>query len=118
MDNLFKALGDENRLRIINLLTKDELCVCELEALLGTTQSNISRHLSTLRNLDIVTFEKKAQWTYYQISPSFIKDNDLLYKYLIDKMDNIPVFIKDVEQLNLYKKGEIYSDIKPTQQER
>lgn len=60
MDNLFKTLSDENRLRIINLLRKGELCVCEIEAILDTTQSNVSRHLTRLRNEKIVIFEKNT----------------------------------------------------------
>lgn len=61
MDNLFKTLGDKNRLRIINLLQKGELCVCETEAIPDTTQSNISRYLVRSKNGDIVVFKKKAQ---------------------------------------------------------
>lgn len=103
MDKLFKTLGDENRLRIINLLRKQELCVCEIEAILDTTQSNVSRHLTRLRNEEIVIFEKKSQWTYYQINLKFIEDNKLLYRYLIDKMDRNNKFIEDLEKLSLYK---------------
>lgn len=110
MDNLFKTLGDENRLRVINLLKKGELCVCEMEAILDTTQSNVSRHLTRLRNEEIVIFEKKSQWTYYQINPNFIEDNKLLYEYLIDKMDRNNKFIKDLEKLLLYKESGMSCD--------
>ena len=105
MDNLFKTLGDENRLRIINLLRKEELCVCEIEAILGTTQSNVSRHLTRLKNEEMVIFEKKSQWIYYQIDPEFIEDNKMLYEYLIDKMDLNDKFIKDLQKLSLYKES-------------
>lgn len=111
MDNLFKALGDENRLRIINLLQKGELCVCEMEAILDTTQSNVSRHLARLRNEEIVIFERKAQWTYYQINPVFIEDNEPLYHYLIDKMNQEQKFSNDLEQLSLYEEGKIHCDL-------
>lgn len=110
MDSLFKALGDENRLRIINLLRKGELCVCEIETILDTTQSNISRHLTKLRNEEIVTFEKKAQWIYYQINPGFIKKNKLLYEFLIEKMDQNSEFIKELEKLLKYKKSGMNCD--------
>lgn len=111
MENLFKVLGDENRLRILNLLHEGELCVCEMEAILDTTQSNVSRHLARLRNEEIVIFERKAQWTYYQINPVFIENNELLYQYLIDNMKQDRDFIKDLEQLTLYKEGEIHCDL-------
>ncbi len=105
MDNLFKTLGDKNRLRIINLLQKGELCVCEIEAILGTTQSNVSRHLTRLRNEEIVIFEKESQWIYYQINPNFIEENKLLYEYLIDKMKRNNKFIEDLEKLSFYKES-------------
>ncbi|MDY0235975.1 MAG: metalloregulator ArsR/SmtB family transcription factor [Gudongella sp.] len=113
MDNLFKSLADENRLRIINLLIREELCVCEIEAILDTTQSNISRHLTRLRNEEIVVFEKKSQWIYYHINPKFIEDNDLLYKYLIEKMGLNNKFKGDLKKLSLYKeKGMSCENIK------
>lgn len=108
MDDLFKALGDENRLRIINLLRKEELCVCEIETILDTTQSNISRHLTRLRNEKIVVFEKKAKWTYYQINSEFIEKNKLLYEFIIEQIEQIDKdnkFIKDIERLTKYKEG-------------
>lgn len=110
MDNLFKTLGDENRLRIINLLRKEELCVCEIEAILDTSQSNVSRHLTRLRNEEIVIFEKKSQWIYYNINPKFIENNKLLYEYLIAKMDLNDKLKKDLEKLSFYKKSEITCD--------
>ncbi|SEI62498.1 transcriptional regulator, ArsR family [Alkalibacterium gilvum] len=108
MEHLFKALGDENRLRMINLLQGEELCVCEIEAILDTSQSNVSRHLTKLRSEDIVIFKKKAQWTYYQIDPVFIRDNENLYHYLIEKMQQKETFQDDLEQLSLYKEGKIH----------
>lgn len=108
MEKLFKVLGDENRLRIINLLQKEELCVCEMEAILDTTQSNVSRHLARLKNEEIVIFERKSQWTYYQINPVFIEANELLYHYLMDKMSQEQAFATDLEQLALYKAGKIH----------
>lgn len=110
MDNLFKVLGDKNRLKIINLLRKEELCVCEIEAILDTTQSNVSRHLTRLRNEEIVIFEKKAQWTYYQLNPEFIKCNKLLYRFLTEKMDQNNQFIKDLKRLSKYKESGVNCD--------
>ena len=110
MDNLFKVLGDGNRLRIINLIRKGELCVCEIESILDTTQSNISRHLTRIRNEKIVVYEKRAQWTYYRINEEFIKENKLLYEFLMDKMDQNPEFAKDLERLDKYKESGLDCD--------
>ena len=110
MDNLFKTLGDENRLRIVNLLRTEELCVCEIEAILDTTQSNISRHLTRLRNEKIVIFEKRSQWTYYEINPKFIENNKLLYEYLIEKMDQNSKLETDLKKLSVYKESGMTCD--------
>jgi len=70
MNNSLKALQaftDETRLRIINLLYERELCVCDLEAILGTAQAKISRHLALLRNADLVRHRKIAQWSFYSL---------------------------------------------------
>jgi len=66
----YKALSDETRLRILNLLLQaGELCVCDLESALDLSQPKISRHLSYLRMTGIVSDRKEGQWVYYRISP-------------------------------------------------
>jgi len=67
---MFKALGDETRLRIVNLLNKagKALCVCEFVDALEETQYNISRHLKALRNAGLVDERKEGRWVYYSLS--------------------------------------------------
>jgi len=101
MVSLFKALGEENRLRIINLLLDKQLCVCEIESILSLTQTNVSRHLSKLKSENIVTSFKDAQWIYYKINPIFLKENEALVEYLKDNFKTNQVFIDDSEK---YKK--------------
>ncbi len=60
-----KALSDPNRLRILNLLGKGTLCVCDLEDVLKLNQSNLSRHLAKLKQAGLVTGEKKGLFMYY-----------------------------------------------------
>lgn len=79
---LFKALSDESRLRILNLLMQNELCVCEIESMLDMSQTNVSRHLNKLKNAGMISVTKKAQWAYYSIDESFIKENPYLYDHL------------------------------------
>jgi ArsR family transcriptional regulator, arsenate/arsenite/antimonite-responsive transcriptional repressor len=69
ISEVLKALADKNRIRILNLLHERTLCVCELEDILNLNQSNLSRHLATLRHAGIVTTEKKALFTYYSRVP-------------------------------------------------
>lgn len=65
---LFKALGDETRVRIVSLLTQGELCVCHLEAALGLTQPAASRHLSLLRTSGLVTSRRVGSWVHYRLA--------------------------------------------------
>jgi ArsR family transcriptional regulator len=67
---IMKTLGDENRLYIFSLLTKQELCVCEITAISHLSQSNVSQHLAKLRSAGIVKERKDAQWVYYSINNS------------------------------------------------
>jgi len=62
--SIFKALSDPTRLRIVSLLTQGDLCVGELEYVLGVSQTNVSRHLDRLRRAGLVTSRKQAQWVY------------------------------------------------------
>jgi ArsR family transcriptional regulator len=65
---LFKALGDETRLRMVALLSHGELCVCHLEEALGLSQPNVSRHLATLRIAGIVEHRRAGSWVYYRLA--------------------------------------------------
>ena len=64
---ILKALGDETRLRILKLLLKRELCVCELEAALNLPQSKVSRHLTVLRSVGLVQDRREGQWIFYSL---------------------------------------------------
>ncbi|MFZ5975689.1 MAG: ArsR/SmtB family transcription factor [Bacillota bacterium] len=96
---IFKALADENRGRILYLLLNKELCVCEIETILDMSQSNVSRHLSKLKEAGIVTIKKDSQWVYYRIDESFKKANGKLYEYLTEKSS---VENEDAKKLDMY----------------
>jgi ArsR family transcriptional regulator, arsenate/arsenite/antimonite-responsive transcriptional repressor len=64
----FKALSDESRLKMLWLLfNRQELCVCDVMAVLEITQSKASRHLATLRHIGIATDRKDGLWSYYSL---------------------------------------------------
>jgi ArsR family transcriptional regulator len=70
---IFKALGEEIRLRIMALLVSgQELCVCDIMAALELPQSTVSRHLSCLRNAGLVDDRRQGIWMYYRINRSGI----------------------------------------------
>jgi ArsR family transcriptional regulator, arsenate/arsenite/antimonite-responsive transcriptional repressor len=78
MDELIdalKALSDETRLRILNLLYEKELCVCDIMEALQISQAKASRHLIYLKNAGLIKDRKHAQWVYY----SLIKNNNLKF---------------------------------------
>ena len=69
LTRLFRALGDETRLRIVALLSNGELCVCHLENALDLNQSNASRQLGILKAAGIVDSRREGTWVYYSIAP-------------------------------------------------
>jgi ArsR family transcriptional regulator len=67
LTKLFRALGDETRVRIVALLVHGELCVCHLEQALGLSQPNCSRQLGILKSAGIVDSRREGTWVYYRI---------------------------------------------------
>lgn len=66
--SVFKALANENRLRIVEALRGGELCACDLETVLDAPQSTVASHLATLREVGIVATRKDGKWTHYRIA--------------------------------------------------
>lgn len=67
---IFKALSDTTRIRIIKMLQRKKLCVCELQEILGLAQSSVSRHLKILEDAGLIEHEKCGQWVNYKTSIS------------------------------------------------
>ncbi len=67
MELLFKALADRTRLRLLNLMGEDEVCVCYFVEVLGTNQPKISRHLAYLRRAGVVTARRDGKWMHYRV---------------------------------------------------
>ncbi|HEV8538483.1 MAG TPA: metalloregulator ArsR/SmtB family transcription factor [Bacteroidota bacterium] len=66
--SLFSALADSSRLRILNLLFQTgELCVCDLEATLGFSQTKVSRHMDYLKRAGLVRNRRDGRWILYSI---------------------------------------------------
>jgi len=64
---IFKALGDENRLRIVKMLQQRPLCVCEVTDTLGIAQSCVSRHLRLLKDAGLIEDVRDGQWIIYRL---------------------------------------------------
>lgn len=67
MERFFQALGDNTRLRLLNLMADQEICVCYLVEILEQGQPKISRHLAYLRNAGIVEARRDGKWMHYRI---------------------------------------------------
>ena len=67
---VFKALSDETRLRIVKLLEKGELCVCDLTAALDMVQPKVSFHLNTLKDAGLIKDRKNGRWVHYRLDES------------------------------------------------
>lgn len=100
---ILKALADENRLRILNLLKTGELCVCDIEAVLGIKQSNTSRHLNRLRVAGIIASEKKSQWVFYKLNEETFIKFPFLSTIINDEVCKINRCRKDLELLEKVK---------------
>src|SRR5947207_1560191 len=63
----FRALADRTRLRLVNLMGNDEVCVCFFVEILNTNQSKISRHLAYLRRAGIAAARREGKWMHYRL---------------------------------------------------
>jgi ArsR family transcriptional regulator, arsenate/arsenite/antimonite-responsive transcriptional repressor len=67
VERFFQALGDKTRLRLLNLMGDQEVCVCYFVQILGSPQPKISRHLAYLRSAGIVSARREGKWMHYRI---------------------------------------------------
>lgn len=67
MERFFQAMGDNTRLRLLNLMGDQEICVCYFVEILGQGQPKISRHLAYLRRAGIVQARREGKWMHYRI---------------------------------------------------
>ncbi|HAK88435.1 MAG TPA: ArsR family transcriptional regulator [Nitrospiraceae bacterium] len=84
--NVFKALSDETRLRILKLLENGELCVCDIVAALGMIQPKVSFHLGVMKDAGLIKDRKQGRWIHYRID-----DSDIFKRLiLISALERIP----------------------------
>jgi len=100
LTRVFKALADTTRIRIVKMLQEKNLCVCELQEVLGIAQSSVSHHLKILEDAGLVEHEKCGQWVDYKIAA----ENDALPEntyahtmlhHLNSWIENNPQILKD-----------------------
>jgi ArsR family transcriptional regulator len=99
VSRLFKALGDETRLRIVALLAHGELCVCHVQEALGLSQPNVSRHLAVLRAAGIVEDRREGTWVYYGLTRHADAVCARQLKELVQSFAKHDVLRRDVDRL-------------------
>ena len=100
---VLKALADETRIRILNLLHKETLCVCDLEEILKLSQSNASRHLTKLKNAKLITSDKQAQWVYYRVDEKILAMYSFVKELLKQELGKNYQCQKDLVRLKRYR---------------
>jgi len=96
---LFKALADETRLRILNLLCRRELCVCQIVDVLAIGQSKASRHLAYLKNAGLVTDRREGPWMHYSLAQPAGGLHRRILEWIERAEDEIPLAAADLEAL-------------------
>ena len=96
---MFRALADETRLRILNLLQQRELCVCQIVEVLDLGQSKVSRHLAHLRNAGLVKDRRDATWMYYTLADPQGPLHEQILECMKLLTEEVPVAAKDTRAL-------------------
>ncbi len=96
---LFKALADETRLRILNLLVQGELCVCDIMTVLDIGQSKASRHLAYLRNVGLVNDRRNGVWMYYTLADPSGGTHRRILEWLAEATAEVPQAAADLKAL-------------------
>lgn len=109
MDNLvqlMKAFNNETRLRMLIVLSRKQLCVCELQGILDKTQPQISKQLAVLKELGVVSDVKKDKFVYYSLLDDSIIQS--LIVSILKNIDEYPQISVDLENCNnshIYREG-------------
>jgi len=90
---VMKALSDPNRVKIIKMLEKREMCVCELTAALGLAQPTVSKHLKLLEDAELVVSRKDGSWVNYNL------DLESESPYAQAMLENMPKWLNGEKEI-------------------
>lgn len=108
MDQLsvLKGMADESRMRILCLLSEGAMCVCEIEAVLGLLQSNVSRHLNKLTTHGLLKYYKQNKYIYYELNQEGLQSHaPFVFQALETEKANNPMVMADLKKLAAYRSG-------------
>jgi ArsR family transcriptional regulator, arsenate/arsenite/antimonite-responsive transcriptional repressor len=95
VEEVFKALADKTRLRILALLGNNEVCVCHIHDSLGLPQPTVSRHLAYLRRSGLVSTRRDGVWMHYQLSRTLAPRIRRIVSSAIDAVQELPATAQD-----------------------
>ena len=98
VDLKFKAFSDRTRLRILHLLLKGEMCVCDIVSVTRVPQPTASRHLAYLRRAGLIVRRKDSFWSYYELAPAESEFHRSLLKCLKECFRDVPELAGDAKR--------------------
>jgi ArsR family transcriptional regulator len=99
LEEVFKALADATRLRILALLGEHEVCVCHIHDSLGVPQPTASRHLAYLRRAGLVDVRREGVWMHYRLSQSLDPVVAGVVNAAVHALSHVPLTTRDRKQL-------------------
>jgi len=91
---IFKALSDTNRLRILKMLEIKKLCVCEITEILALATSTVSKHLTILKEAELISDKKEGRWVTYKLSETDVSAQ------ITDLLRNFEITLGDCQTIN------------------
>jgi len=100
LDRLFRALGDPTRLRLLNLMAEQEICVCYFTEVIGAPQPKISRHLAYLRRAGLVAARREGKWMHYRLAAPPSPQTAAILNSVLDALKQDTQLRRDLQRLN------------------
>ena len=95
LEEVFSALADRTRLRLLNLMVPGEVCVCFFVSILDELQPKVSRHLAALRQTGLVEARRDGKWIHYRIANALPQPVKLILEAVFESLKNDSAMIKE-----------------------
>ena len=105
LTGVYAALADPTRLRILSLLSEDEICVCHIHASLDVPQPTASRHLAYLRKSGLVEARRDGSWMHYRLAPISNPVVAAVVKAALHALRHTAIAAKDEKRLHVALKA-------------
>lgn len=100
LDRFFRALADPTRLRLINLIARQEMCVCYFVQVIDAPQPKISRHLAYLRRAGVVAARREGKWMHYRLAVPTDSHAAAILKTTVEALRQDKKMQRDSQRLN------------------